>query len=61
MQSPGFDAEQFEQLVRPDVGFLLPYPGDHLRHRDIFERRELGQQMMELVDIAHRGAAEQRA
>ena len=35
--------------------------GDHLRDHDVFERRELRQQVMELVDKAERRAAQQRA
>ena len=35
--------------------------GDHLRQHDVFERRELRQQMVELVDEAERAAPQQGA
>src|SRR3569833_2974261 len=55
------DAEQVAQLLAALVGVTLRLAGDQLRHRDVLARRELGQQVVEMVDVPARGAAEQRA
>ena len=57
----GADAEHVEQLAAALVGGGRRLAGDQLRHRDVLERGELGQQMVELVDVADGGAAQQRA
>ena len=53
--------EPSSSSVRPLGGLRARRAGDHLRHRDVLERREFRQQMVVLVDEAHAVAAERRA
>jgi hypothetical protein len=55
------DAEEVEQLVGALVGLRLALAGDELGNGDILARGELGQEVVELVDVADGGAAQQRA
>ena len=54
-------AHVVEQLRRPLRRNLLRQRADHLRHHHILQRRELGQEMVELVDKADVIAPDRRA
>ena len=45
-----FKAKPAQQLAGADACFFSSHAGDDLRHDDIFQGRELGQQVMKLVD-----------
>jgi hypothetical protein len=61
MVAAGGKAEIVEQLGCPPLGFTPRQAGDHLRHDDVLERRELRQQVVELIDEADRRAAQRGA
>src|SRR5690606_25465301 len=47
-----------EQLVRTRARFLDGHPTDEQGHGNVLERRELGQQMMELINEPERAVAQ---
>src|SRR4029453_15006093 len=47
-----FETERAEQLLRPRLGLVAAHTENELRQDHILERRELGQEMMELIDEA---------
>ena len=55
------DPQVVEQFRRPPARLRLRQAADHLRHHHVLERRELRQQMVELVDEADVVAADARA
>ncbi len=55
------EAKIAQELARPGGGLRARKPGDHLRQNEVFQRRELWQQVMELIDEADFGAPERRA
>ncbi len=52
------DAEHIEQFHGARIGVGRRLAGDQLRHGYVFERREFGQQVVELVDVTDRVATE---
>src|ERR1051325_9584724 len=61
MLQPLLEAEIAEQLVGALARFAARQPADHLRQHHVFDRRELGQQMMKLIDKSHLDAANARS
>src|SRR5690606_40860596 len=58
VRQPLAETDPLEQLARGALGLRnLDAPHEE-RHRDVLERRELGQQMVELVDEAERTVAQ---
>ena len=55
------ESDSGQQLGGARVRFALAAALDELRHRDVLDRREFRQQLMELVDEAHGRAADTRA
>ena len=55
------EAEIVEQFARPRARLGARQAADHLRQDDVLERRELRQQVMELIDEADLGAPQRRA
>ena len=45
-----FKTERFEPLLGPDLGLVAAQPENELRQHHVLERRELRQQVMELID-----------
>jgi hypothetical protein len=58
---PWPDTQQVQQLHRPLVCLSLRLAGNQLWHRNILKRREFREQMVELIDIAHRRPPQLRA
>ena len=48
----------FQQFCCPDFRILARNTGDHLRNDDILQRRELGQQVVILIDKTNPGTAD---
>ena len=58
MREPMAEPDLLEHRGGAAAYFLLRRAPDGERHRDVLERRELGQQMVELVDEAERLVAQ---
>ncbi len=61
MRAPRPHAEEVQQFAAARVGLAARPAGDELRDRDVLERGELGEQMVELIDVADGRPAQQRA
>ena len=58
MLEPLAEPHALEQLARVRGRVSHRRAADEQRHRDVLESRELGQQVMELIDEAERAVAE---
>ena len=61
MARPLAQADQSQELGGPGPRLRPPLARDHLRQHDVLERRELGQQVVVLVDEAETRASQGRA